>query len=208
MEKLDYKKAFKSLYLPGKQPVQVEVPEMKFIMIDGIGSPQGKAYQDAIQALYSLTFTIKMSKLSAEKPEGYFEYVVPPLEGLWHCEDGPLDFHRPKEDWRWTSMIRQPDFVTEDVFLWAVEACRKKDPALDVSGARLHSFCEGLCVQMMHIGPYSRETCSIEAMRTFLATEGLTDDSGTVRRHHEIYLSNPRRSAPEKLRTVLRIPVK
>jgi hypothetical protein len=206
-EKVDFKKIQKALYRPPRSPVRIQVPEMGFIAVDGQGAPQGEDYQKALQTLYALTFAIKMSKMSATQPAGYFEYVVPPLEGLWWSEGGALDMQAPKESWRWTSMIRQPDFVDEKVFEWAQIRCREKKPEVDVSGARLIRFEEGDCVQMMHVGPYEAETCSIGTMKEFMAENGLRDETGDIRKHHEIYLSDPRKTAPEKLKTVIRLPV-
>lgn len=205
-DKLDYKKEFKDLYMPKSKPVLVEIPQMNFIMIDGKGDPYKEEYQNALSVLYALTFTIKMSKMSGSQPEGYFEYVVPPLEGLWWCEDGKFQFHK-RDMWCWTSMIRQPEFVTLEVFKWAVKECKQKKPDLDVSLARFEIFKEGLCVQMMHVGPYSDEPHSMEMMQLYMKENNLIDITGYERKHHEIYLSDPRRTAPEKLKTVLRHPV-
>lgn len=205
-EKFDYKKEYRDLYLPGKKPALVEVPAMRFIMVDGSGEPQGADYQSAMQILYGLSFTIKMSKKSGAAPGGYFEYVVPPLEGLWWSPGGQLDLDA-REGWRWTSMIRQPDFVTEEIFSRAVEDCRVKKPEIDVSRARFEVFTEGLCVQMMHLGPYSGEAATMDSIHAYLAENGLRDVSGTERKHHEIYLSDPRRTTPDRMKTVIRLPV-
>ena len=207
MEKLDYKKEYKDLYQPARVPVLIDIPAMNFIMIDGQGAPDGEAYQKAMQALYALSFTIKMSKMGGAQPEGYFEYVVPPLEGLWWCHGGRLDINLPRQEWLWTSMIRQPEFVTNSVFEWACAECRKKKPEIDISGARFVPFQEGLCVQTMHIGPYAEERKTLEGMEAFLSSESLRDCSGKDRKHHEIYLSDPRKTKPERLKTVLRLPV-
>ena len=205
-EKLDYKKEYRDLYLPKEKPALVEVPLMSFLMVDGKGAPEGREYQSAVSVLYALAFTVKMSKMGGAQPPGYFEYVVPPLEGLWWCEDGPFDFEK-REKWRWTAMIRQPEFVTPEVFCRAVGECRKKKPELDVSGARLGRMEEGLCAQMMHVGPYSAEPASMERLTAFIRENGCRDLLPEGRRHHEIYLSDPRKTAPEKLKTVLRHPV-
>lgn len=204
-EKLDYKKEYKDLYMP-KGPMLIDVPEMGFIMVDGRGAPEGEEYPHAMQALYALTFTIKMSKMSGAQPEGYFEYVVPPLEGLWHGEKGDFDLDR-RDKWQWISMIRQPEFVTEEVFLWAMDECRRKKPEVDCSKARFEMFTEGLCVQTMHKGPYSEEPETIAALHRFIEGNGLKNMTGNERKHHEIYLGDPRKCAPEKLKTVLRLPV-
>ncbi len=206
VNKLDYKKVYKDLYMPKKNPSIIDVPLMNFIMIDGKGDPANEEYQLAVGALYSLSFTIKMSKKSGNQPQGYFEYVVPPLEGLWWVSGGDFDFQK-RDNWLWTSIIRQPDFVTQEVFSWACEECRRKKPEVDISKARFETFTEGLCVQIMHIGPYANEPESVALMRAFMAEEGLVDETGSDRKHHEIYLSDPRKTAPDKLKTVLRHPV-
>lgn len=205
-DKFDYKKEFKDLYMPKTKPVLIDVPAMNFIMMDGKGDPNGAEYQNVVSTLYALTFTIKMSKMSGKQPEGYFEYVVPPLEGLWWCEGDRFYFDR-RDTWLWISMIRQPEFVTQEVFNWAVDECRRKKPDLDISQVRFESFTEGLCVQMMHIGPYADEPNSVELMHKYMAENNLRDVTGLERKHHEIYLSDPRKTAPEKLKTVLRHPV-
>lgn len=206
-QKFDFKKEYKDLYLPKQKPVLIDVPKMHFIMVDGKGAPGSEQYQNAMELLYSLTFTIKMSKMTGEQPVGYFEYVVPPLEGLWWSEKGALDTSMPREEWLWTSMIRQPEFVTQDSYRWAVEKATQKKPELDFSLARFEELEEGMCVQMMHVGPYSEEERSMALMRRFLEENGWMDASGRDRKHHEIYLGDPRKTAPEKLKTVLRIPV-
>lgn len=204
--KVDFKKDYKDLYLPKTKPMLIDVPEMQFIMVDGAGDPNSEAYQQAIGILYGLTFTIKMSKMSGKQPSGYYEYVVPPLEGLWWVSGGAFSFDQ-RENWLWTSMIRQPEFVTPAVFDWAVEECGCKKPELDLTRARVSSFKEGLCVQIMHLGPYADEPRSVELMKDFMADNNLIDETGSERKHHEIYLSDPRKTAPEKLKTVLRHPV-
>ncbi len=205
--KLDYKKEYRDLYMPGNKPMLIDVPSMNFIMTDGKGDPRSQEYQDAVVSLYSLSFTIKMSKMSKQQPEGYFEYVVPPLEGLWWIKDGAFDFHQ-RNNWLWTSMIRQPEFVTQEVFEWACIESRRKKSEIDVSKARLVTFTEGLCVQIMHKGPYEREPESVEKMRIFIEENNLFDEVGSERKHHEIYLSDPRKTDPESLKTVLRHPVR
>lgn len=205
--KFDYKKEYKDLYLPKGKPSVIVVPPMRFIMVNGQGAPSGPAYQQAMETLYALSFTIKMSKLGAKKPQGYFEYVVPPLEGLWWSQGRALDQGEPKENWLWTSMIRQPEFVTDQVFQWALDECRRKKPHVSLEGARLQTLEEGLCVQMMHSGSYDSESDTIQQMLSYIDSQGLRCVVGVERKHHEIYLSDPRRTAPEKLRTVLRLPV-
>lgn len=209
-EKLDYKKEYKDLYGPGSRPSVIRVPEMRFIMVDGTGDPNtGAEYQAALEVLYGLSYAIKMSKMGGAPPEGYFEYVVPPLEGLWWFADETFDASllQKKELFCWTSMIRQPGFVTEPVFEAAKAALARKKPGLDLSRARLADFEEGLCVQVMHIGPYDDEPATIEEMDAYAKAEGYRLDFSTGRRHHEIYLGDPRKTKPERLRTVLRHPI-
>jgi len=205
-KKVDYKKDYKDLYLPKTKPMLIDVPPINFIMIEGAGDPNHTEYQEAVGALYALTFTIKMSKMSGNQPEGYFEYVVPPLEGLWWISGGAFSFDE-RDNWFWTSMIRQPEFATPAVFAWAMEECRRKKPELDLNKARFETFSEGLCVQIMHIGPYSDEPRSVAVLEDFIGGNGLVNQTGSERKHHEIYLSDPRKTASEKLKTVLRLPV-
>ncbi len=197
-----------ALYQPKAEPGLLDVPEMRFVMVDGAGDPneEGGAYQQALNVLYAIAYTIKMSKKGARPIDGYFEFSVAPLEGLWAMRDNQpgIDYGH-KEKLRWTAMLRQPDFVTDEVFAWAsAEAARKKK--LDTSIARLERYREGLCVQCMHLGPYDDEPATMEKIDRFIAENGLAPDYET-RRHHEIYLSDPRRCAPEKRKTVLRAPV-
>lgn len=205
----DYKKEYKEFYLPPKEPEIVRVPAMNFVAVRGQGDPntEGGAYQQAMQILYGVSFTIKMSYKGSRDIEGYFPYVVPPLEGLWRQEGiCGVDYGR-KEDFQWISMIRLPEFVTEEVFQWAVREAEAKKK-IDFSKAEFFSFEEGLCVQCMHIGPYDDEPATIEKMDSFAAEQGLVLDFSERRHHHEIYLGDPRRTKPERLRTVIRHPVK
>ena len=214
--KLDYKKEYKDLYMPKEKPCTVDAPTISFIMVDGKGNPnvEGGEYQQAIELLYALTYTIKMSKMGSNKPEGYFEYVVPPLEGLWWLDDDSHSDFSSKERFCWTSMIRQPEFVTPDVFDWACKTVLKKKPQLDPSKARLQVYHEGLSVQMMHIGPFDEEPKTIAQINEFIKENHYYDaisevqPDGMIKRHHEIYLSDPRKSEPAKMKTVLRHPVK
>lgn len=210
MEKLDYKKEYKDLYQPAAKPSLIDVPEMRFFAVDGAGDPNtSPAYAEAMEILYGLSFTVKMSKMNGTQPEGYFEYVVPPLEGLWFADGVSFDGLNvsDKNMFKWVSMIRQPEFVTEEVFGWAKDILAKKKPQLDLSKARFMTFTEGLCVQIMHKGPYDSEPESIMKMKRFAEENGLTEDFSAERLHHEIYLSDPRKCAPERLRTVIRHPV-
>lgn len=205
----DYKKEYKEFYLPPKTPGIVTVPAMNFLAVRGQGDPnaEGGTYKQALELLYAVAFTIKMSKLGKHKLEGYFDYAVPPPEGLWWQEGGHgVDYTR-KADFRWISLIRLPEFVTEDVFRWAVrEATEKKQR--DFSAVEFFPWEEGLCVQCMHIGPYDNEPATVSAMEEYARAQGYEEDFGEGRFHHEIYLSDARRCKPEKLKTVIRQPIK
>ncbi len=205
--KVDYKKVYKDLYFPKNTPALIEIPSMNFFMVDGKGKPASEEYHNAMQSLYSFTFSIKMSKMTGNQPSGYFEYVVPPLEGLWSCEDGPFIFSKSNQ-WIWTSLIRQPEFVTQEVFEKTREELGVKKPEIDVSKVRFETMEEGLCVQLMHIGPYELEETSIDKILQFVDENNLKTDFESGRKHHEIYLSDPRRCKPENLKTVIRYPVK
>ena len=211
MATYDFKKEYKGLYLPKSGPGIVDVPEMLFLMVDGKGDPNtAAAYQQALEALYGLSYTIKMSKMGPVQPEGYFDYVVPPLEGLWRTADGnEFDGSKPGDKDRlcWTSMIRQPAFVTEAALASARAALAKKKPGVDTSIVRLCAFTEGLCVQMLHVGPYDDEPATVAQMKAFVAAEGYREDFSNARTHHEIYMGDPRKTVPEKLKTILRHPV-
>lgn len=211
MEKLDFKKLYKDLYRPGREPCVIQVPEIRFLQVDGRGDPNepGGAYQSALELLYTLTYTIKMSPKSGSAPDGYVEYVVPPLEGLWWTEQGSFGSGGgDKSAFCWTAMIRQPDFVTPEVFAWAAQAAEKKKPHLDIKKARLASFTEGLCVQCMHIGHYDTESATIEKIERYARENGLTFDLSEKRRHHELYLNDPRKVAAHQIKTILRYPVR
>ena len=208
----DFKKVYKDLYQPKTAPSVIDVPEMTFIAVDGKGDPNTSAeYKAALELLYGISYSIKMSKMSGIQPDGYFEYVVPPLEGLWWGVDGYFDGTAitDKNKLHWTSMIRQPAFVTTEVFETAKAAlAKKKQPGIDVSKAQLETITEGLCVQAMHVGSYDDEPATIAAMERYTAENGYVTDINDARRHHEIYLSDPRKTAPEKLRTIIRHPVR
>ena len=206
----DFKKEYKDLYLPTVKPGLIDVPPMIFIMTDGKGNPNTSAeYKGALEILYALSYSIKMSKMSKTKPKDYFEYVVPPLEGLWWSDDGCFDGMNvtDKDKLYWTSMIRQPEFVTTEVYETAKRALNEKKPGLDLSLARLVSFSEGLCAQIMHIGSYDNEPVSIAILEKFITVSGYKNEISEKRKHHEIYLSDPRKTAPEKLKTVIRHPI-
>ena len=205
----DFKKEYKEFYMPKGMPSIVTVPEMNYIAVRGTGDPneEGGAYKGAIGLLYGIAFTIKMSKMGDHRIEGYFDYVVPPLEGFW-WQPGVNGFdYTHKQDFHWISVIRLPDFVTEADFNWAVsEAAKKKKQ--DFSAAEFLTVNEGLCVQMMHVGAFDDEPASVEKMDAFISEQGYENDFSENRLHHEIYLSDARKVAPEKWKTVIRHPVK
>ena len=204
----DFKKEYKEFYLPPAKPTLVTVPPMNYLAVRGQGDPNEEdgAYKQAIGLLYGIAFTIKMSKKGDHQIDGYFDYVVPPLEGFWWQEglDG-VDYAH-KENFQWISVIRLPDFVTKTDFRWALaEAERKKKQ--DFSQVGFWTYDEGLCVQCLHVGPYDDEPATVAAMHDYAEQQGYVPDFST-RFHHEIYLSDARKVAPEKLRTVVRHPVR
>ena len=205
----DYKKEYKEFYMPKDKPGIVEVPSMNYIAVRGKGDPnaEGSEYKESIGLLYGIAFTIKMSKKGNYQIDGYFDYVVPPLEGFW-WQDGVTGVdYAHKENFEFISVIRLPDFVTKEDFDWAVaEATRKKKT--DFSKVEFLAYDEGLCVQCMHIGPYDDEPATVALMHEYMAAEGYELDISDRRLHHEIYVSDVRKTAPEKLRTVIRHPVK
>lgn len=205
----DFKKAFKEYYMPKRKPELVEVPPMNYIAVRGEGNPneEGGAYQAAIGVLYAVAYTLKMSYRGDYHIEGFFEYVVPPLEGFWWQEGVKGVDYTSKESFRWISVIRLPDFVTKADFDWAVAAASKKKK-LDCSQVEFLSIDEGLCVQMMHLGPYDDEPASVALMDAFIAQEGYENDLSDTRLHHEIYISDARKTPPEKRKTVIRHPIK
>ena len=205
----DYKKEYKELYQPKNKPSIVNVPQMNFIAARGKGDPNDPdgEYQKAIELLYGVAYTIKMSKKGDHRIEGYFDFVVPPLEGFWWQEDSDEINYEHKEKFCWISLIRLPDFVTEKDFHWALdEAAAKKKK--DFSRLEFFSYQEGLCVQCMHLGPYDEEAATIAAMEGFAAEQDYSIDINERRYHHEIYLSDPRKTAPEKQKTVIRHPIR
>ena len=205
----DYKKEYREFYLPKDTPSIVTVPRMNYIAVRGHGDPnvEGGEYKLSIELLYGVAYTIKMSRLGGRRIDGYFDFVVPPLEGFW-WQDGSagIDYSR-KAELNWLSALRLPDFVTEADLSWALaEAERKKKR--DFSKVTFMSCEEGVCVQCMHIGPYDDELATVELMHRRMAEEGYALDISEERLHHEIYLSDARRVAPEKLKTVIRHPVR
>ena len=205
----DFKKEYKEFYMPKRTPSIVTVPKMNFIAVRGSGDPNDEegGYKQAIGLLYGIAFTIKMSKKGDHQIDGYFDYVVPPLEGFW-WQNGVISVdYTNKDSFQWISVIRLPDFVTKEVFDWAVtEAAAKKKQ--DFSKVEFLAYDEGLCVQCMHIGSYDDEPATVELMHEFMEQEGYDLDITDKRLHHEIYLSDARRVLPEKLRTVIRHPIK
>ena len=204
----DYKKEYREFYLPKAEPAIVTVPPMNFVAVRGAGDPNAEdsAYKRSIGLLYGIAFTIKMSKLGDHRIAGYFDFVVPPLEGFWWQEGVTgIDYAR-KADFRFISAIRLPDFVTQADFEWAVAEATAKKKA-DFSQAEFFSYDEGLCVQCLHVGPYDEEPRTVARMHEVMAAKGYALDIGDARMHHEIYLSDARKVAPEKLKTVVRHPV-
>ncbi|SHL51565.1 GyrI-like domain-containing protein [Fibrobacter sp. UWH4] len=205
----DFKKEYKEFYMPKGRPEIVTVPKMNYIAVRGRGNPNEEdgEYKKSIELLYGIAYTIKMSKKGDHKIEGYFDYVVPPLEGFWWQDDVDGIDYSHKENFQWISVIRLPDFVTKVDFVWAIEeATRKKK--MDFSKVEFLEIEEGLCVQCMHSGSYDDEPATIVAMDKFIADNGYENDISDTRRHHEIYLSDARKVAPEKLKTVIRHPIK
>ena len=195
--------------MPKSVPSIVTVPKMNYIAVRGSGDPnvEGSAYKESIGLLYGIAFTIKMSKMGDHRIDGYFDYVVPPLEGFWFQEGVSGIDYSHKEKFNWVSVIRLPDFVTKADFDWAVEeAARKKKT--DFSKVEFYTYDEGICVQCMHIGPYDDEPATVDKMHKFMEEQGYILDITDQRRHHEIYLSDVRKVAPEKLKTVVRHPIK
>ena len=205
----DYKKEYKELYLPADSPGIVTVPSMNYIAVRGCGDPNAEngEYKKSIEILYGIAFTIKMSKKGDHRIEGYFDYVVPPLEGFWWQKSAvEIDFSH-KETFEWNSVIRLPDFVTRADFDWAAaEAAEKKKK--DFSRAEFLTYDEGLCVQCLHMGSFDDEPATIARMHEFMEQQGYVLDITDKRMHHEIYLSDARRTAPERLKTVIRHPIR
>ena len=205
----DFKKEYKAFYSPKNKPEIVTVPAANYIAVRGKGNPneEGGAYQQAVSVLYAIAYTLKMSYKSDHKIEGFFEYVVPPLEGFW-WQDGVdgIDY-ADKSTFNWISVIRLPDFVTRQDFDWAVETATKKKK-LDCSSAEFLTVEEGPCVQIMHIGPFDDEPATVALMDTYLEQNGYCNDLSETRLHHEIYMSDARKVPPEKWKTVIRHPIK
>lgn len=204
----DFKKEYKEFYMPKQKPEIVTVPSANYIAVRGQGDPneEGGAYKAAIAVLYAVAYTIKMSKMGDHRMEGYYDFVVPPLEGFWWQQGREGVDYSDKSAFRWISVIRLPEFVTKEEFDWAVsEATRKKK--LDCSSAEFLTLEEGLCVQIMHHGPFDEELATVAVMDAFLQENGCRNDFSEHRLHHEIYLSDARKVAPEKWKTVIRHPI-
>ena len=204
----DYKKEYKEFYMPPKTPTIVDMPPMNYIAVRGKGNPNDESgeYKAAIGLLYGIAFTLKMSYKGSYKIDGYFEYVVPPLEGLWWQTGSEKVDYRHKEDFEWISMIRLPDFIKEKDFEWAKSEATKKKK-IDFSKVEFFSYQEGKCVQCMHVGSYDNEPATIAQMENHAKSMGYNMDISMGRRHHEIYLSDPRKGNPDKLKTVIRLPI-
>ncbi len=205
----DFKKEYKEFYMPKNKPELVNVPAANYIAVRGSGDPneEGGAYQRAISVLYAVAYTLKMSSKAGRKINGFFEYVVPPLEGFWWQDDTARIDYTDKSAFKWISVIRLPDFVSKEDFDWAVETAAKKK-ILDCSSAEYLTIEEGLCVQIMHLGPFDDEPATIALMDAYLEQAGYVSDIGKTRLHHEIYLSDARKVPPEKWKTVIRHPVR
>lgn len=210
MKKIDYKKEYRELYLPKQEPMLINVPKITYVTVCGKGDPNTcEEYKEAIELLYGISYTIKMSKMTDDKIDGYFEYVVPPLEGLWWLDKKPEDlFISDKNKFYWKAMIRLPEFVTVNVFEIAKNKLKIKKPNLDINKINYEEIEEGKCVQIMHIGSYDSEITSIKKIYDFIDENGLEIDINDYRLHHEIYLSDPRKTKVENLKTVIRYPVK
>lgn len=205
----DFKKEYKEFYMPKNKPEIVNVPKANYIAVRGEGNPneEGGAYQQAVGVLYAVAYTLKMSYKTDYKIEGFFEYVVPPLEGFW-WQDGDcgVDYDN-KDTFNWISVIRLPDFVTKSDFDWAVKTASKKKK-MDCGSAEFYEVEEGLCIQIMHIGPFDDEPATVAIMDAYLRDIGYVNDMNDERLHHEIYMSDTRKVAPEKWKTVIRHPIR
>ncbi len=205
----DYKKEYKEFYMPKNKPGIVDIPPMNYLAVRGSGNPneEGSEYKQSIGLLYGIAFTIKMSKKGTHQIEGYFDYVVPPLEGFWWQEGVKGIDYAHKEDFRFISVIRLPDFVTKEDFTWAVGEAENKKKT-DFSKVEWLTYHEGVCVQCMHIGAYDDEPKTVRLMHDYMEEQGYELDITDRRYHHEIYLSDARKVAPERLKTVVRHPVR
>ena len=205
----DFKKEYKEFYLPKDKPSIVTVPRAHYVAVRGEGDPntEGGAYQQAIGVLYAVSYTLKMSYKTDRRIEGFYDYVVPPLEGFWRQDSVSGADYANKSAFRWVSVIRLPEFITPTDVGWAVETASKKKK-LDCSSAEFLTLDEGLCVQIMHVGPFDAEPASVAKMDTFLVEDGYENDMNDTRWHHEIYLTDARKTPPEKWKTVIRHPIR
>lgn len=205
----DFKKEYKEFYMPKNRPEIVNVPKANYIAVRGNGDPneEGGAYKQSIAVLYSVAYTLKMSYMTDYRIEGFFDYVVPPLEGFWWQDNVDGFDYNDKSSFNWISVIRLPDFITKKDFDWALETATRKKK-LDCSSAEFITIEEGLCVQIMHIGPFDNEPATIALMDAYLDENGYVNDFCETRLHHEIYMSDVRRVAPEKWKTVIRHPIR
>ena len=206
----DFKKEYKEFYMPKNRPEIVNVPAANYVAVRGSGDPNEEdgAYKQAIGVLYAVAYTLKMSGKAGHRIEGFYDYVVPPLEGLWWQEGVEGVDYTNKASFNWISLIRLPDFITEEELRWAAETASKKKE-IDCSAAEFLTLDEGLCVQIMHCGPYyDDEPASVALMDAYIAENGFENNFSSSRLHHEIYLSDARRTAPEKLKTVIRHPIR
>ena len=205
----DFKKEYKELYKPKDKPSIINVEKANFIAVRGVGDPnaENSEYKQSISLLYPIAYVIKMSKKGDYKIDGYFDFVVPPLEGFWWQEGIKGVDYANKDSFNFISLIRMPDFVTKEVFEWAIEETTRKKKE-DFSKVEFFTYDEGLCVQCMHIGPYNDEPITVEAMHEYMIEQGYELDITDERFHHEVYISDVRKTSPEKLKTVLRHPIK
>lgn len=205
----DFKKEYKELYRPKDKPSIINVEKANFIAVRGVGDPnsENSEYKQSISLLYPIAYAIKMSKKGDYKIDGYFDFVVPPLEGFWWQEGIKGVDYANKDSFNFISLIRMPDFVTKEVFEWAIEETTRKKKE-DFSKVEFFTYDEGLCVQCMHIGPYNDEPITVEAMHEYMIEQGYELDITDERFHHEVYISDVRKTSPEKLKTVLRHPIK
>ena len=205
----DFKKEYKELYKPKDKPSIINVEKTNFIAVRGVGDPnaENSEYKQSISLLYPIAYAIKMSKKGDYKIDGYFDFVVPPLEGFWWQEGIKGVDYANKQNFHFISLIRMPDFVTKEVFEWAIEETTRKKKE-DFSKVEFFTYDEGLCVQCMHIGPYNDEPITVEAMHEYMIEQGYELDITDERFHHEVYISDVRKISPEKLKTVLRHPIK
>ena len=205
----DFKKEYKEFYMPKNKPEIVKIPPMNYVAVRGKGNPnvEGGDYQQAISILYTVAYTLKMSYKTDYKIEGFFEYVVPPLEGFW-WQDNVTGFdYSNKDAFHWISVIRLPDFISERDLAWAIQTATRKKK-MDCTPAEFLTIDEGLCVQIMHLGSFDSEPKTIALMENYLTEQGFVSDLNEQRLHHEIYMSDARKVAPEKWKTVIRHPIR